>query len=154
MLFFTILMVQSSLFGASGGAVGSFAVDGLRRMIGSVGVWIFNITIFVLSLVLIFEDRFTDIIKNCFIGSRDESSQDEIRDDFDSDTDAAQRGGLARHSSAQGLRGAENFNALNDTLSAEDGSTRQNGFAEQGASGRGFEGGQNLQNLNDHTCNN
>ena len=48
LLFFTILMVQSSLFGASGGAVGSFAVDGLRRMIGSVGVWIFNITIFVL----------------------------------------------------------------------------------------------------------
>ncbi|RKV94303.1 MAG: DNA translocase FtsK, partial [Campylobacter sp.] len=47
LLFFTILMVQSSLFGASGGAVGSFAVDGLRRMIGSVGVWIFNITIFV-----------------------------------------------------------------------------------------------------------
>ena len=118
-------MVQSSLFGASGGAVGSFAVDGLRRMIGSVGVWIFNITIFVLSLVLIFEDRFTDIIKNCFIGSRDESSQDEIGDDFASDADAAQRGGLARYSSAQGLRGAENFNALNDALSTEDNSANR-----------------------------
>mgnify|MGYP000852057943 FL=1 len=149
LLFFTILMVQSSLFGASGGAVGSFAVDGLRRMIGSVGVWIFNITIFVLSLVLIFEDRFTDIIKNCFIGSRDESLQDEIGDDFASDADAAQRGGLAKHSSAQGLRGAENFNALNDTLSAEDNSAKQGNFAEQGASERGFESGQNFQNLND-----
>ena len=149
MLFFTILMVQSSLFGASGGAVGSFAVDGLRRMIGSVGVWIFNITIFVLSLVLIFEDRFTDIIKNCFIGSRDESSQDGIGDDFASDTDAAQRGGLARYSSAQGLRGTENFNVLNDALSTEDNSAKQGNFVEQGASGRGFEGGQNFQNLND-----
>ena len=149
MLFFTILMVQSSLFGASGGAVGSFAVDGLRRMIGSVGVWIFNITIFVLSLVLIFEDRFTDIIKNCFIGSRDESSQDEIGDDFASDADTLQRGGLARHSSAQGLRGAENFNALNDALSGEDNSAKQGNFAEQGASGRSFEGERNLQNLND-----
>ena len=142
-------MVQSSLFGASGGAVGSFAVDGLRRMIGSVGVWIFNITIFVLSLVLIFEDRFTDIIKNCFIGSRDESSQDEIGDDFASDADAAQRGGLARYSSAQGLRGTENFNALNDALSTEDNSAKQGNFVEQGASGRGFEGRQNFQNLND-----
>jgi len=118
-------------------------------MIGSVGVWIFNITIFVLSLVLIFEDRFTDIIKNCFIGSRDESSQDEIRDDFASDTDAAQIGGLARHSSAQGLRGAENFNALDNSLSAEEDSAKQGNFAEQGASGRGFEGEQNFQNLND-----
>ena len=145
LLFFTILIVQSSLFGASGGAVGSFAVDGLRRMIGSVGVWIFNITIFVLSLVLIFEDRFTDIIKNCFIGSRDEGSQDEIGDDFASDADAVQRGGLARYSSAQGLRGAENFNAL----SVEDNSAKQGNFAEQGASGRGFEGGQNFQNLNE-----
>lgn len=144
LLFFTILLIQSSLFGASGGMVGSFAVSELRRMIGSVGVWIFNVMLFVLALVLIFEDRFTDIIKNCFIGSRDEDAQDEIEDDFASDADAAQRGGLARYSSAQGLRAAENFSASDEALSAGGSSARQDAIG-----GRSFEDGQNLNNTRD-----
>lgn len=153
LLFFTILMVQSSLFGASGGAVGSFAVDGLRRMIGSVGVWIFNITIFVLSLVLIFEDRFTDIIKNCFIGSRDESSQDdEIYDDLVNDIDlaskqqegdleiSARKGETAKYPSEQGLYNTKNYGAsygATDELAL----SQQGGFAGQGGSDeQGFSG--------------
>ena len=146
-------MVQSSLFGASGGAVGSFAVDGLRRMIGSVGVWIFNITIFVLSLVLIFEDRFTDIIKNCFIGSRDESSQDdEIYDDLVNDIDlaskqqegdleiSARKGETAKYPSEQGLYNTKNYGAsygATDELAL----SQQGGFAGQGGSDeQGFSG--------------
>jgi len=144
LLFFTILLIQSSLFGASGGMVGSFAVSELRRMIGSVGVWIFNVMLFVLALVLIFEDRFTDIIKNCFIGSRDEGAQDEIEDDFASDADAAQRGGLAKYSSAQGLRGVENFSASDEALSVGGSSARQDAIG-----GRSFEGGQNLNDTRD-----
>ena len=144
LLFFTILLIQSSLFGASGGMVGSFAVSELRRMIGSVGVWIFNVMLFVLALVLIFEDRFTDIIKNCFIGSRDEDAQDEIEDDFASGADAVQRGGLARYSSAQGLRAAENFSASDEALSAGGSSARQDVIG-----GRSFEDGQNLNNTRD-----
>ena len=144
LLFFTILLIQSSLFGASGGMVGSFAVSELRRMIGSVGVWIFNVMLFVLALVLIFEDRFTDIIKNCFIGSRDEGAQDEIEDDFASDADAVQRGGLARYSSVQGSRAAENFSASDEALSAEGSSARQDAIG-----GRSFKDGQNLNDTRD-----
>lgn len=144
LLFFTILLIQSSLFGASGGMVGSFAVSELRRMIGSVGVWIFNVMLFVLALVLIFEDRFTDIIKNCFIGSRDEDAQDEIGDDFASEADAVQRGGLARYSSAQGLRGAENFSASDEALSPGGSSARQDAVTR-----RSFEDGQNLNDTRD-----
>ena len=139
LLFFTILLIQSSLFGASGGMVGSFAVSELRRMIGSVGVWIFNVMLFVLALVLIFEDRFTDIIKNCFIGSRDEDAQDEIEDDFAGEADAAQRGELARYSSAQGSRGVENFSASDEALGAGGSSVRQDAVTR-----RSFENGQNL----------
>lgn len=144
LLFFTILLIQSSLFGASGGMVGSFAVSELRRMIGSVGVWIFNVMLFVLALVLIFEDRFTDIIKKCFISSRDEDAQDEIEDDFASEADAAQRGGPARYSSAQGLRAAENFSASDEALSVGGSSARQDAVAR-----RSFEDGQNLNDTRD-----
>ena len=144
LLFFTILLIQSSLFGASGGMVGSFAVSELRRMIGSVGVWIFNVMLFVLALVLIFEDRFTDIIKNCFVGSRDEGAQDEIEDDFASDSDAVQRGGPARYSSAQGSRAAENFSASDEALSVGGSSVRQDAVTR-----RSFEGGQNLNDTRD-----
>lgn len=144
LLFFTILLIQSSLFGASGGAIGSFVIDELRRMIGSVGVWIFNLTLFVLALVLIFEDRFTDIVKNCFIGSRDEGAQDEIEDDFAGEADAVQRGGLARYSSAQSSRGVENFSASDEALSAGGSSVRQDA-----ATRRSFKDGQNLNDTRD-----
>ena len=71
LLFFTILCIQGAIFGENGGgAIGAALIGELRAMIGSVGVWIFNITIFILSLVLIFEDKFTNIIKNWFIIQR------------------------------------------------------------------------------------
>lgn len=157
LLFFTILMIQSSLFGASGGAIGSFVIDELRRMIGSVGVWIFNLTLFVLALVLIFEDRFTDIVKNCFVGSRDEGAQDdEIYDDLVNDIDLAtkrqegdleispRRGEAAKYSPEQGLYNTKNSGApygAADELAL----SKQGGFAEQGASDdQGF-GGEDMK---------
>ncbi len=153
LLFFTILMIQSSLFGASGGAIGSFVIDELRRMIGSVGVWIFNLTLFVLALVLIFEDRFTDIVKNCFAGSRDEGAQDdEIYDDLVNDIDlasrrqegdlgiSARRGEAAKYPPEQGFYNTKNSGApygAADELAL----SKQGGFAEQGASDdQGFGG--------------
>ena len=77
LLFFTILCIQGAIFGEDGGgAIGAALIGELRAMIGSVGVWIFNITIFILSLVLIFEDKFTNIVKNWFIIQR--KSKEEI----------------------------------------------------------------------------
>ena len=153
LLFFTILMIQSNLFGASGGAIGSFVIDELRRMIGSVGVWIFNLTLFVLSLVLIFEDRFTDIVKNCFVGSRDEGAQDdEIWGDLVNDIDlaskrqegdleiSARRGEVAKYPPEQGFYNTKNsgapYGAADELVLS-----KQGGFAEQGASDdQGFGG--------------
>ena len=157
LLFFTILMIQSSLFGASGGAIGSFVIDELRRMIGSVGVWIFNLTLFVLALVLIFEDRFTDIVKNCFVGSRDEGAQDdEIYDDLVNDIDlasrrqegdleiSARRGEAAKYPPEQGFYNTKNSGApygAADELAL----SKQGGFAGQGASDdQGF-GGEDMK---------
>ena len=157
LLFFTILMIQSSLFGASGGAIGSFVIDELRRMIGSVGVWIFNLTLFVLALVLIFEDRFTDIVKNCFVGSRDEGAQDdEIRGDLVNDIDlaskrqegdleiSARRGEAAKYPPEQGFYNTKNSGAsygAADELAL----SKQGGFAGQGASDdQGF-GGEDMK---------
>ena len=77
LLFFTILCIQGAIFGEDGGGIiGSALIGELRTMIGSVGIWIFNITVFILSLVLIFEDKFTNIIKNWFIIQR--KHKDEI----------------------------------------------------------------------------
>ena len=144
-------MIQSSLFGASGGAIGSFVIDELRRMIGSVGVWIFNLTLFVLALVLIFEDRFTDIVKNCFVGSRDEGAQDdEIRGDLVNDIDlaskrqegdleiSARRGEAAKYPPEQGFYNTKNSGALYGAAD-ELALSKQGGFAGQGVSGdQGF----------------
>ena len=50
LLFFTILCIQGAIFGENGGgAIGAALIGELRAMIGSVGVWIFNITIFIIS---------------------------------------------------------------------------------------------------------
>ena len=76
LLFFTILCIQGAIFADSGGGIiGSAIISELRAMIGSAGIWIFNITIFILSLVLIFEDKFTNIIKNWFIIKSKQNSE-------------------------------------------------------------------------------
>ncbi|WP_442867982.1 DNA translocase FtsK 4TM domain-containing protein [Campylobacter sp. VBCF_06 NA8] len=78
LLFFTVLFVQSSIIGDSGGIIGSVVINQLRQFVGSVGIWIFNLTLFVLSLVLIFEDKLTNIIKNSFIKEQTSEAKSEI----------------------------------------------------------------------------
>lgn len=70
LIFVSILCIQATIFDADGGIIGFFIIDELSRLIGRVGVWIFDLMIFVLSLVLIFEDRLINIIKIAFVGEK------------------------------------------------------------------------------------
>ncbi|MCZ6116365.1 FtsK/SpoIIIE family DNA translocase [Campylobacter ureolyticus] len=67
LLFFTILIAQATIFSTNKGLIGETIVISLKDMIGSAGMWVFIIMMFVLSLVLIFEEKITTIIKKSFI---------------------------------------------------------------------------------------
>ena len=67
LLFFTILIAQATIFSANKGLIGETIVISLKDMIGSAGMWVFIVMMFVLSLVLIFEEKITTIIKKSFI---------------------------------------------------------------------------------------
>lgn len=67
LLFFTILIAQATIFSTNKGLIGQTIVISLKDMIGSAGMWVFILMMFVLSLVLIFEEKITTIIKKSFI---------------------------------------------------------------------------------------
>lgn len=67
LLFFTILIAQATIFSTNKGLIGETIVISLKDMIGSAGMWVFILMMFVLSLVLIFEEKITTIIKKSFI---------------------------------------------------------------------------------------
>ena len=67
LLFFTILIAQATIFSTNKGLIGQAIVISLKDMIGSAGMWVFIVMMFVLSLVLIFEEKITTIIKKSFI---------------------------------------------------------------------------------------
>ncbi|AKT90598.1 DNA segregation ATPase FtsK/SpoIIIE [Campylobacter ureolyticus RIGS 9880] len=67
LLFFTILIAQATIFSTNKGLIGQTIVISLKDMIGSAGMWVFIVMMFVLSLVLIFEEKITTIIKKSFI---------------------------------------------------------------------------------------
>lgn len=67
LLFFTILIAQATIFSTNKGLIGETIVISLKDMIGSAGMWVFIVMMFVLSLVLIFEEKITTIIKKSFI---------------------------------------------------------------------------------------
>lgn len=67
LLFCSILFIQASIIPENGGIIGGFIVSMLKSTIGTLGVWIFNITFFILSLVLLFEDKFINMFKKWFI---------------------------------------------------------------------------------------
>ena len=67
LLFFTILITQATIFSTNKGLIGETIVISLKDMIGSAGMWVFILMMFVLSLVLIFEEKITTIIKKSFI---------------------------------------------------------------------------------------
>lgn len=86
LLFFTILIAQGNVFSVNGGLVGTHIVSGLKNMIGSAGLWVFIMVMFVLSLVLIFEEKIVNIVKTAFISSKkdlvinmESKEKDEIR---------------------------------------------------------------------------
>lgn len=67
LLFFTILIAQATIFSTNKGLIGQTIVISLKDMIGSAGMWVFIVMMFVLSLVLIFEEKIATIIKKSFI---------------------------------------------------------------------------------------
>ncbi|NLY03570.1 MAG: DNA translocase FtsK [Campylobacter sp.] len=67
LMFFTILIAQANVFTQNRGAIGEYIIFGLQGFIGSAGIWVFIAVIFVLSLVLIFEEKIVTIIKKAFI---------------------------------------------------------------------------------------
>lgn len=67
LLFFTILIAQATIFSTNKGLIGQAIVISLKDMIGSAGMWVFIVMMFVLSLVLIFEEKIATIIKKSFI---------------------------------------------------------------------------------------
>lgn len=67
LLFVTILVAQASSFSTYRGLIGDGIVVSLKEIIGTAGVWVFIIMMFGLSIVLIFEERITTIIKKSFI---------------------------------------------------------------------------------------
>lgn len=91
LLFFTILIAQATIFSTNKGLIGQTIVISLKDMIGSAGMWVFIIMIFVLSLVLIFEEKITTIIKKSFITPKkhleiminSKQENDETIDDID-----------------------------------------------------------------------
>lgn len=91
LLFFTILIAQATIFSTNKGLIGQAIVISLKDMIGSAGMWVFIIMIFVLSLVLIFEEKITTIIKKSFITPKkhleiminSKQENDETIDDID-----------------------------------------------------------------------
>lgn len=78
LLFFSILLIQASLIAENSGIIGSFIVSKLKSTIGTLGVWIINITLFILSLVLLFEDKFIDMFKQWFITKNSDEIKDEL----------------------------------------------------------------------------
>ena len=91
LLFFTILIAQATIFSTNKGLIGQAIVISLKDMIGSAGMWVFIVMMFVLSLVLIFEEKITTIIKKSFITPKkhleiminSKQENDEILDDID-----------------------------------------------------------------------
>ena len=67
LLFFTILIAQATIFSTNKGLIGETIIISLKDMIGSAGMWVFIVMMFVLSLVLIFEEKIITIIKKSFI---------------------------------------------------------------------------------------
>lgn len=67
LLFFTILILQATVFSKNRGFVGEEITISLKDIIGSAGVWVFIVMMFILSLVLVFEEKITTIIKKSFI---------------------------------------------------------------------------------------
>lgn len=62
----SLLCFQANVF-VNAGIIGISIVSELKGLIGSVGVWISILVMFILSLVLIFEDKIVNIIKNFFV---------------------------------------------------------------------------------------
>lgn len=91
LLFFTILIAQATIFSTNKGLIGQAIVISLKDMIGSAGMWVFIVMMFVLSLVLIFEEKITTIIKKSFITPKkhleiminSKQENDETIDDID-----------------------------------------------------------------------
>jgi len=67
LMFFTILLIQAAIFGADGGIIGKAGIDSIKPSLGSAGTWVLLLMLFVLSCVLIFEERFFTIVKKSFI---------------------------------------------------------------------------------------
>ncbi|CZE51518.1 DNA translocase ftsk (DNA translocase SpoIIIE) [Campylobacter geochelonis] len=67
LLFITILMIQANIFETNKSFIGEQIILSLKDFIGSIGVWVFILMMFGLSLILIFEDRIIVIIKKAFI---------------------------------------------------------------------------------------
>lgn len=66
-LFATIITMQASIFSQNQGEIGIIIISQLKTIVGSVGVWVLIAMMFILSLVLIFEERIINIIKKAYI---------------------------------------------------------------------------------------
>lgn len=69
LLFFSILLFQGNFIKDpyKVGIIGYYSILGLRDFIGTLGGIVFNVMIFIISLVLIFEENIIVIFKNAFI---------------------------------------------------------------------------------------
>lgn len=69
LLFFSILLFQGNFIKDpyKVGIIGYYSILGLRDFIGTIGGVVFNVMIFIISLVLIFEESIVVIFKNAFV---------------------------------------------------------------------------------------
>lgn len=86
LLFFTILSIQAAIFKADGGFVGYAIVSELQSLIGSLGVWVFNLMLLILSLMLICQNHIVAILKSAFATPHNENfeiSKEEVSLNFE-----------------------------------------------------------------------
>ncbi|QDS05474.1 DNA translocase FtsK [Campylobacter fetus subsp. fetus] len=67
LLFFAILLLISMFDKSYGGAIGTFCIEALRSVIGSVGSAVFILMIFFISFGLVFDDRLDIVLKKAFV---------------------------------------------------------------------------------------
>ncbi|MSN96743.1 DNA translocase FtsK [Campylobacter sp. FMV-PI01] len=67
LLFLALLIAQANIFSNFKGFIGSSIESSLKDIIGSIGIWVFLSVIFVLSFMLIFEEKSINLIKKAFI---------------------------------------------------------------------------------------
>lgn len=66
LVIFLSINITQAIFSDNGGFVGESVTNTLKLQIGLIGVWVFNIILYILSIVLIFEEKFFTLIKKLF----------------------------------------------------------------------------------------